>query len=541
MKTRVDIISGFLESGKTTYIKQMLNHKSLSDEKIVIIQLENGEIDIDINGYKDKQIFIECLDWENGFDSATIISILDKYYPDKVIIEYNGMLEMERVFSLFEDRSLRKRCVIGNIVCLVDVSTFEVYMSNMSSILTDHITFSDIIVLSKVTHVKMEKLESIKKKIKAFNKDAQIFKAALDDYRCSQTSKDYVGVASIYGTNDRVKFSDILIYIYFVFIVLYFAFSARGIIYGNLMEKYLSGFKVFNTIFISILMQVFPFMLVGVFVSSIMHVFISNETIVKFFPTRFGLGFITAMFGGLLLPVCECAIVPVTARLVKKGVALPVAVTFMLSAPIINPIVIISTIYAFPGQPQITFYRIYFGLVIAFIIGLVLTFFPETKSTLLDNDSNFSCDCMHCDNQLKDEELILQKIRRMFLHAGEEFFSAGKYLVLGAFLTSLIQTIVPRDIFSELWGRNGLGIAMMMGAAFLFSVCSTSDAFIARSFYDRFSIGSIMGFLVFGPMLDVKNVLMLFSSFRKGFVIKLIFIIIFFNFTLLYLLTSILM
>ncbi len=309
----------------------------------------------------------------------------------------------------------------------------------------------------------------------------------------------------------------------------------------------LSSFKTFNTIFISILIQAFPFMLIGTFVSSAMHVFVPDEFIVKVFPTKYGLGFMTAMFAGLFFPVCECAIVPVMARLVKKGVALPIAITFMLSAPIINPIVIISTLYAFPGQPEIALYRVIFGLIIALIVGLVLFFFGNSQSVLLDKKQHHECGCGHCidddahecschsQSAIKHTKTgVVNKFKILFLHSGEEFFSVGKYLVLGAFMTSLIQTLLPRSVFVSLGTQNGLSLFIMMATAFLFSACSTSDAFIARSFVDRFSLGAIMGFLVFGPMMDVKNILMLLASFKKSFVVKLAFLIFSLNFLMLY-------
>lgn len=296
----------------------------------------------------------------------------------------------------------------------------------------------------------------------------------------------------------------------------------------------LTGIEVFNTIFISILMQAFPFMLIGVFISSAMHVFIPDEFIVKIFPTRYGLGFLTAMFVGIFLPICECAIVPVTTRLIKKGVALPIAATFMLSAPIINPIVIISTLYAFPNRPEIAILRVCFGLIIAFIVGSVLALYGNKHSMLLDEHSEHSCDCHCCSEDSHSKKGIATKIKTMFLHAGEEFFSVGKYLVIGAFMTSLIQTLVPRGVFANLSAQNGLSLFIMMATAFLFSACSTSDAFIARSFMDRFSMGSIMGFLVFGPMMDIKSILMLLGSCKKSFVIQFSILIFFANFIMLY-------
>ncbi len=311
----------------------------------------------------------------------------------------------------------------------------------------------------------------------------------------------------------------------------------------------LSEIKVLNTIFISILMQAFPFMLIGVLVSSAMHVFIPDEFIVKIFPTKYGLGFLTAMFAGVFFPVCEFAIVPVMTRLVKKGVALPIAITFMLSAPIINPIVIISTLYAFPEQPEIALMRVCFGLLIALIAGIILLLSGGAQRVLLhkhdDCETGIACSCgkesLHKDGSChfhnahgQLEKSTAAKIKSLFLHAGEEFFVVGKYLVIGAFLTSLIQTMIPRETFVSLGAQNGLSLFIMMAAAFLFSACSTSDAFIARSFMGRFSTGAIMGFLVFGPMMDVKNILMLFASFKKSFVFNLALLVFILNFIVLY-------
>lgn len=327
-------------------------------------------------------------------------------------------------------------------------------------------------------------------------------------------------------------------------LVVYLLFSCTRAIDNKALEQ----IQIFNTIFISILMQAFPFMLIGIFVSAALEVFAPDQFVVRVFPSRFGLGFITAMFAGLLFPVCECAIVPVTTRLVKKGVALPIAVTFMLSAPIINPIVIVSTLYAFAGQPQVALLRVIFGLAIALLVGVILYLLNAGNDVLLTGHDDCGCHCHdHCTccaeplGSLPDEEAahtttrtISQKLRTMFLHAGEEFFSVGRYLILGALLTSLIQILVPRAWFAGLSEKSGLPLLMMMLIAFLFSACSTSDAFIAKSFTGRFSLGAIMGFLVFGPMMDIKNILMLLGNFKKKFVIALVLVIFISNFFMLY-------
>ncbi|MGE4354193.1 MAG: permease [Oscillospiraceae bacterium] len=298
----------------------------------------------------------------------------------------------------------------------------------------------------------------------------------------------------------------------------------------------LSGIGIFNTIMTGILMQAFPFMLIGVLISSAMHVFVPDDWLIRIFPIKYGLGFLTAMFAGLLFPVCECAIVPVMTRLIKKGVAPPIAITFMLSAPIINPIVIISTLYAFPNQPEVALYRVCFGLGIALLIGLVMLVGGGSKAAILrpqDSDGD-DCTCCCCAHNQTMPAKMTHKVRDLFLISGDEFFSVGKYLIIGAFFTSLIRVLVPDSAFKNLTGQDGLSLLLMMSAAFLFSACSTSDAFIARSFMNQMPMGAIMGFLVFGPMMDVKNILMLFANFKKSFVLKLSLLIFILNFVTLY-------
>ncbi len=314
---------------------------------------------------------------------------------------------------------------------------------------------------------------------------------------------------------------------FIVLVLAYLAFSA-------LRNNDLSWLYTFNTVLISILVQAFPFVLIGVLVSSVMHVFVPDSAIVRAFTERRALGYLTALFAGVLFPVCECAVVPVITQMVKKGVSVPIAFTFMLSAPIVNPIAIVSTLYAFPGRPEIAFYRVCFGLAIALAAGFCIRLLFRHDVLIKEAEAPDGCRCAHG----HAEHGKLPRLRETALHAGEEFFSVGKYLIAGACIAALIQVTVPRDAFTGLLGAGG-SLLIMMAAAFLFSACSTSDAFIARSFLNRFSLGSVLGFMVFGPMLDLKNMFMLLSGFKKGFVLRLALLVTVLNFAALYFLTSV--
>ena len=309
-------------------------------------------------------------------------------------------------------------------------------------------------------------------------------------------------------------------------------------------------FSTIHTVFTGIVLQAVPFMLLGALLSSTLYAFVPDRLLIKIFPKKYGIGFLTALFAGALFPVCECAAVPL------------IAVTFMLASPIVNPISIVSTLYAFPQQPAVTFYRLCFGLTIAFGIGLILLFYPEEKylkedfdrepaaqphifggvdvdtafrlatgRTSAQNSSSEPQSDNFGDTAAESKLQWLQaKVYALLMHTCSEFFTTGPFLILGAFITALIRAAVPQELFSITSGSAAGSLLVMMFFAFVFSACSTSDAFIARSFLNRFPSGSILGFLVYGPMMDIKNLFMLLSLFKKRFVIELTLIITAINF-----------
>ena len=318
-------------------------------------------------------------------------------------------------------------------------------------------------------------------------------------------------------------------------------------------------FSTIHTVFTGIVLQAVPFMLLGALLSSALYAFVPDRLLIKIFPKKYGIGFLTALFAGSLFPVCECAAVPLMRSLIKKGVAMPIAVTFMLASPIVNPISIVSTLYAFPQQPSVAFYRLSFGLLIAFAIGLLLLFYPEEKylkedfdrepsvqpHTFGGVDTAFRLATGRSAQNSRSEpqsdnfgsitaeskvQWLQVKVYALLMHTCSEFFTTGPFLILGAFITALIRAAVPQELFSITSGSAAGSLLVMMLFAFVFSACSTSDAFIARSFLNRFPSGSILGFLVYGPMMDIKNLFMLLSLFKKRFVIELTLIITVINF-----------
>ena len=275
----------------------------------------------------------------------------------------------------------------------------------------------------------------------------------------------------------------------------------------------MSTFLQLNTIFISIIIEAFPFVLIGVFISGIIQMFVTDQMIAKIVPKNRVLAVLYGALIGALFPSCECGIIPIVHRLLKKGVPLHVAIPFMLTGPIINPIVLFSTFIAFGNNWQMVWYRAGFAIIIAFVIGIILSY--QFKGTqLLDEDEH--------DHHHEHATTLWKKFVGTLNHAVEEFFSVGKYLIIGAFIAASMQIFVKTDVLMELGQTKATSSLVMMMLAGILSLCSEADAFIAASFRGTFSTSSLVAFLLIGPMVDIKNLLMMYHTFKKKFIAVLI-------------------
>lgn len=279
----------------------------------------------------------------------------------------------------------------------------------------------------------------------------------------------------------------------------------------------------FSIVFSSIVIEALPFILIGAVLASFMQVYISNNIFNKIISKNKLLGSIQAGIIGVFLPVCECATVPITKGSLNKKVPLNVAITYMLAAPIVNPLVILSTYYAFDGNIKVVLLRVGVGFFIAVIAGLLMLCLSGENNIFIDNgEGELQGKCLCGCSEIDDNS---SKPIRLLKHTSLEFYEIGKYFIVGATLASIFQTFVPRDIIFYFENSAVLSIIILMAFSFLISLCSEADAFVASTFMNRFSLGSITGFLIIGPMIDLKNTIMLFSIFKKSFVIELLFVV----------------
>ena len=426
----------------------------------------------------------------------------------------------------------------------------------------------------------------------------------------------------------------------------------------------------FAIIFLSILLEALPFVLIGTIVSSLIEIFVSREWLTEHLPKKSWFAFLVAGLAGIVFPICECAIVPVMRRLVKKGMPLGVAVTFMLATPTINPVVLLSTRFAFLNNFYFPLLRGVFGYLTAVAVGLLITFLSDKEELKTaekawagdgehdheelcacghshkteqaehggewehthahDHDHEELCTCEHshkteqaehsgewehthahdhdheelctcghshkteqvehggewehadahehshehehdhahdhdheepctCGHSHKtehgegweqadvpehshehndDDELCtcghvhatkrdkpLQIVKSVLDHTSHELYEVGRFLILGVLISAAMQTFVPKQYFLALSQNPALSIVAMMLLAFVLSLCSEADAFVAASFQGGLPNSAILAFLLFGPMMDIKNMLMLAQGFRMKFIIRLILLI----------------
>lgn len=281
--------------------------------------------------------------------------------------------------------------------------------------------------------------------------------------------------------------------------------------------------KNISIIFISIFFEALPFLLLGALISAIIERYVSNEKIASLIPKNIVLGSIMGIFLGFFLPACDCAVIPVSKRLIKKKVPLNVAISFMLASPIINPVVLLSTYYAFYNtNPKIFWLRLVLGIFVSLIIGIIMGLIFK-KDVITNNTCEDECSCHH--EHHNEKKCLKNDILFILKHTAFDMFDVVKYLMFGSLIASFVQVLLPRNILNLFNSNEMLTIFILMLFAYLISLCSTSDSFVGKSLLSSFTQSSIVAYLLLGPMIDIKNTIVLLGNYKKSFVITLIFLI----------------
>jgi len=287
--------------------------------------------------------------------------------------------------------------------------------------------------------------------------------------------------------------------------------------------------------FLGIFLEGAPYIFIGTLISGFIDAYLPSGMLDRLLPkNRTAAIFISGLLG-LIFPVCECAIVPVIRRLVQKGLPVSCAITYMLSAPIINPIVVYSTFSAFNTNSvtdawYMTLSRLTIAYIVAVLVGFVVRRIPIKdilSQRVLDgikvdhkHDSDSDHDSDHDHDHGHGHAESGSRLVHAMRTAQRDLLDTGMYFTIGVLITALYRSQIPRDAIDHLASNDFIGVPMMMALAFILSLCSTSDAFIAAQML--FSAAARQAFLVFGPMMDVKLVFMYAIVFRHRFVVYLV-------------------
>lgn len=293
-------------------------------------------------------------------------------------------------------------------------------------------------------------------------------------------------------------------------------------------------FITFSIIFSSIVLEAFPFMLLGTLMGGFVEVFLGREQLMRWLPKNRRMAIVAAAFMGIIFPVCECAIVPVVRKFIHKGLPLGSAVAFLLGGPIVNPLVFGSTLVAYSFSFETAILRFIVGAGIAIGIGILIDSTLTADQALLPNSQTKDQPCCHggCSHDHDIPLSLLGKLRSALSHGAADFYDIGRFLIMGAFIAAALQTLVPRASFLCITDGPMIAIIAMMALAVVLNLCSEADAFIAASFQPMgIPFSAQMAFMVMGPMLDIKLILMYFTVFTRRMILLLIFSVCIFVFT----------
>ncbi|MDO4773711.1 MAG: permease [Candidatus Saccharibacteria bacterium] len=261
----------------------------------------------------------------------------------------------------------------------------------------------------------------------------------------------------------------------------------------------------FLTLTLSVIIEASPFLVLGVIIATLIRRFVSPRALLRRLPRHTLLRRLILSIIGMLLPVCECGNVPVARSLLRNGLSPADAVTFLLAAPILNPITIAATATAFAATPHMVWWRIGAALIIVQVVALVVS--RLNQKTILQPDF-----IAHCQNR---EDASLNTLAT-FAHS--ELWQLFRMLVIGAMIAAATQVFIPRDILTTVGSDVILSVLAMITLGFVVSICSSVDAFFALAYVGSFAPGAILAFLVAGPMIDIKMIALLKSTFTARFV-----------------------
>ena len=276
------------------------------------------------------------------------------------------------------------------------------------------------------------------------------------------------------------------------------------------------------TLALSVIIESAPFVFLGILLSTVVQVWLPHGFLTRFLPRQPLLRRASISLLGMFFPVCECGNVPLARGFMVGGFTVPESITFLLAAPILNPITIITTHQAFGFDNGILVTRIVAGFVIANVIGWLYSRHPDPDSLLTPD---FAASCARPEQNGHDHDHPhphgdgrMQKSVDLFARETAVIMPA---LFVGSLLAALTQVFVPRSVLLALGSNPVWSVLAMMALAFIVAVCSNVDAFFVLSFGSTFMPGGIASFLTFGAMIDVKMLALMRTTFTTRTLVQI--------------------
>ncbi len=258
------------------------------------------------------------------------------------------------------------------------------------------------------------------------------------------------------------------------------------------------------TLTLSVLIEALPWVILGVVLSIVVQVWLPADAVQRWLPEKAWVRRAVLALLGMFIPVCECGNVPFARGLMMRGLAPAEALTFLIAAPIVNPIVILTTHAAFGWDGGILVARLLGGYAIANLIGWIYSRHPDPQSLLTERFVET------CDQVVHEPG---SPTRRSLIQFLVELRAVMPALVIGSALAGAVQVLIPRDVLLAIGANPVLSILAMVVLAMTVAICSNVDAFFALSFASTFSSGAIIAFLLVGPLVDVKMLALLRTTF----------------------------
>ena len=462
------VVMGFLSSGKTSSITAGIESHKISN--VLLFQFEQG---LQSPALSNERVYTFSIDDDSKNTISACQQVLQDHQYRELWIEWNGLGSLESFEELFLHSPLGDMLDIKHIYYVTHPEWVESQLPYLGEIPLSQIRYSDTVILGNTTQEKAKEYTEL---------------APNSTWIACQDVKQWPITKPIQMSKPRWK--------HYAIIPILLALGYMFYVQPNWV-----------TMTTAILLQMIPFLLLGTGISVIVEQYVSPYRIEKYLHRSPMFAYILAIIMACTMPLCDCAVIPILRSLTRQGLAPKVSLFFTMISPLLNPLVLLSTYYAFPKEPLILWGRPLLGIVLAFIVsqycgpriyGHTDAFPPWKQLTLVKS---------------------LSKDIGFFGRLQEETLRLLPFIIIGSILSSGLQLFLPKQWLQDIsLSGSMLVIFGMMALAFCVSICSTADAIIARSFMNVIPLPGILAFLLFGPLLDIKNYVLLRNLFPNSFV-----------------------